>query len=308
MSLTGVSNLFTTSQPKHTDPLFNLMKEITFIFPQLLRQESSDTDYEQDQDLPSVYLYANPLVSWLLLLASSSIFPSKNISFSGSSCACSSENSSEVSDFEKATYWDSLFDLEGEDSEWISDFESSSPLSTKSDSDSDSSSELSDSERVTYLDSLLSLEDEDCEWLSDSKPELDLIETQVVSSDEPLFWPFEEEFNCNSQESWSSFPISPRKHINSFLTTHKSSGLKQRKQKCHEAEPETRVVSSLEPLSVGKNFPEKIHVSGKQVPKEKGYFALDQQLSIETLVGLEEFDGHEGLDSEFYGNVFVLDE
>jgi hypothetical protein len=39
------------------------------------------------------------------------------------------------------------------------------------------------------------------------------------------------------------------------------------------------------------------------IPSE--YFDLDQEFAIETLVGLNEFDGHEGLDSEFIDDNFM---
>ncbi|KAI9081980.1 hypothetical protein K1719_036242 [Acacia pycnantha] len=280
------------------------------------------------------------------------------LSFSGNSAhsyACSSENplsskrgsSPEVSDLDKASYWHSLFNLQSEDVEWISDFKASSPFSTKSNSSIDSS----DLEGVTFFDSLLSLEEkEDLEWFSGSKAELEYFDspnlccnsqgdpelllqtyTEQVIADEPLFWPFQEDFKCDSEECWNSFCISPRKHINLLGTPAKSSasklkprkgcskGLVLGKQNSDEAECRSRSETSRRTTlftsssakrvpRAGNNSTRKDIVLNRFVAWERGYFALHRQLPIEKLVGLEEFDGHEGLDSEFNGDFLILDE
>ncbi|KAL2328849.1 hypothetical protein Fmac_022276 [Flemingia macrophylla] len=50
--------------------------------------------------------------------------------------------------------------------------------------------------------------------------------------------------------------------------------------------------------------------SNYDFPLGRQDLSLDQEpeIPIETLVGLEEFDGREGLDSEFNGDVFMLEE
>uniref|UniRef100_K7M3J0 Uncharacterized protein n=1 Tax=Glycine max TaxID=3847 RepID=K7M3J0_SOYBN len=237
------------------------------------------------------------------------------------SFGCSSENPStplsskcnayfQISALEKASYVHSLLSLEDEDTEWLSDSkpsvrsfeEPSTPLSYKC----DAYYEISDFDKACYMHSLLSLEDEDSEWLSDSKPSGGSSENsstpisynwsivvppsvstsssftgvqcgnseEEFSADEPLFWPFEGKLNWNSEEPWSSFCTSPR-----------------------------RSSAKIVPLLECEHFDS----NKDQLLLGKEYFDLCQELTIETLVGLKEFDGHEGLDSEF-DDVSLLDE
>jgi len=192
--------------------------------------------------------------------------------------------------------------------------ENSTPLSSKCDSYYD----VSDLDKASYLHSLLILEDEDSEWLSDSTswdivvPPSDsedtisvenLLETagleEKFSADEPLFWPLEEKFNWNSEEPWSSFCNSPRRRsaLNSRPSTSKI-------KECNEAQCSVNCETSrlsMWPKSSRKIVP--LECEDFELAKDlllgNEYFALDQELPIETLVGLKEFDGHEGLDSEF---------
>lgn len=286
----------------------------------LVLEFSGDHDHPccYQRDLPPdktcfLYLCANEsLVLWFFLVASSSLFLSKNENFlycftlkyeeaesldaiEYSPLSLKNDSSSEVSDLDKASFWDSLFNLESEDSEWISDFDPSK---------CDSSVEDSDFDAASYLDSLLSLE-EDWEWLSDSNPESDF-QSLSSSADEPLFWPFEEEFDRNFEESWSSFPVSPRKHIKSEPSRPTTRILSESSGK--NAALVKRGVPRMKAVSVTKKSPKKNVVSKVEVAKERGYFAVDQELPIETLVGLEEFDGHEGIDAEFKGDIFMLDD
>ncbi|PNY17637.1 hypothetical protein L195_g014385 [Trifolium pratense] len=229
---------------------------------------------------------------------------------------------------DKASYRRSLLSLEEEDSKWLSDSmipeDPSSPLSYNGDSET----EISDIGTPSYWDSLLKLDEQDSEWTPDSKHGLECVhvgspissfkinwgneilpsvstissfttphcgesedvfsaenllktpDIEEFNGDEPLFWPFEGEFNWDSDES--SFCSSPRK-ILVFDSGSKTSRIKGRKQKGDE------------------DFDSDI-----DIPLE--YFDLDQEFAIETLVGLNEFDGHEGLDSEFIGDDFMLEE
>lgn len=229
---------------------------------------------------------------------------------------------------DKASYTHSLLSLEEEDSAWLSGSmipeDHSSPLSYNGDSFTD----ISDASTPSYWDSLLRLEEEDSKLISDSKQEPEyvqdgspissykinwgtevlrsvstissftgthcgksedvfsaehLIETadiEELNGDEPLFWPFEGEFNRDSEES--SFCSSPRKRL-VFDSGSTVSRIKGDEQKGDE------------------DFD-----SSMDIPLE--YFDLEKEFAIETLVGLKEFDGHEGLDSEFIGDGFMLEE
>ncbi|OIW15934.1 hypothetical protein TanjilG_04469 [Lupinus angustifolius] len=238
-----------------------------------------DEDKSYSSSLHFLGLANGCLAFWLLLVASSYLDLSTTLNFF---CTCRSKtvekvsltvrtisnartekgatasNShhecdaySEISDFDKTSYFDALLSLEDEDTEWLSYIGSPSYWDSLLNLE-----EEKDSDKDMYFDSLLSLEDEDNGWLSDSfeNPstplsykcdflseisDIDspnywssLLKLEEKDNDEPLFWPFEEE-----------------------------------------------------------------------------NFASNNDHSIETLLGLNEFDGHEGLDSEFniFGDDFMLD-
>ncbi|KAK7335830.1 hypothetical protein VNO80_27901 [Phaseolus coccineus] len=239
------------------------------------------------------------------------------------SFGCSSENPStpfsynfdavsDISDLDKECCMQhSLLILEDENSDRLLDcksyYECSSENSTPLSSKCDSYYDVSDLDKASYLHSLLILEDEDSEWLSDStswdivvppsvstgsfpgvnfgdSEDKNLLETagleEKFSADEPLFWPLEGKVNWNSEETWSSFCTSPRRR---FALNSRAS--RSKRKECNEEKGSEGL------CSVNK----------------KEYFALGEELPIETLVGLKEFDGHEGLllDSEF-NDAFML--
>ncbi|GAU21926.1 hypothetical protein TSUD_110660 [Trifolium subterraneum] len=308
----------------------------------LLKLEEEDNEWNSDK--------ASYWDSLLSLEEEDSAWLSNSMISEDSSSPLSSNGDSEteISDVSTPSYWDSLLKLEEEDIEWISDKASyqrsllsleeedstwlsdsmisedpSSPLSYNGDSET----ENSDIGTPSYWDSLLKLDKQESEWIPDSKQGLECVqvgspilsykinwgievlpsvytissltgphcsESEVFSAeyllktpdieefngDEPLFWPFEGEFNWDSDES--SFCSSPRKRL-VFDSGSKTSRIKWREQKGDE------------------DFD-----SDMDIPLE--YFDLDQEFAIETLVGLNEFDGHEGLDSEFIGDDFMLEE
>ncbi|KAG4961423.1 hypothetical protein JHK87_038056 [Glycine soja] len=238
---------------------------------------------------------------------------------------------SDILDLNKSSYMHPLISLEDEDSDWLSDSkscgfssENSTPLSYKY----DAYYEISDLDKASYLLSLLILEDEDSEWLSDSSSWSIVVPPSVstsssftgvqcgnseeFSADEPLFWPFEGKLNWNSEEPWSSFCTSPRRRFDSKSTTSRIKGCD--KKKGNEAlcivNYETSKLS-MWAKSSAKIVPllecEHFDSNKDQLLLGKEYFDLCQELTIETLVGLKEFDGHEGLDSEF-DDVSLLDE
>ncbi|MED6207667.1 hypothetical protein PIB30_037879 [Stylosanthes scabra] len=87
---------------------------------------------------------------------------------------------------------------------------------------------------------------------------------------------------CSSEDSWSSFCSSPRKkHV--FDSGSITSSL-------------TKILFNEDDLNACSN---------------KDLFGMDlcgwdEEISIETVVGLKEFDGHEGLDPEFNCDAFLL--
>ncbi|AES67742.2 hypothetical protein MTR_2g098620 [Medicago truncatula] len=220
---------------------------------------------------------------------------------------------------DKASYSHSLLSLEEEDSAWLSDSMISEDPSSPLSSNGGSFTDISDVGTPSYWDSLLRLEKEDNEWISGSKQGLQCVQhgspissykvnwgaevlpsvstssfteahcekpdvfsaehrietadTEELNGDEPLFWPFKGEFSWDSEES--SFCSSPRKRL-VFDSGSTASRIKRDEQKGDD------------------DFDSSI--------------VLDKECAIETLVGLKEFDGHEGLDSEFIGDGFMLEE
>ncbi|KAI4334608.1 hypothetical protein L6164_019275 [Bauhinia variegata] len=271
------------------------------------------------------------------------------------------DSSSDISDLERASYWDSLLNVEEEDSEWILD--SKPELDYIKDGFSRPSYKRSWGSvvvaSVSYFPSITRVQGSRSE--ENSSVEHQLEDKEDINSDEPLYWPFEGKSNWNSEESWSSFSISPPKHINCFGTLTKSveakllerkleinkgcrrrlgfgstkSGISECKQKGHDAvcrrKPESsrlRMPSKCSskiapseskhdivilrqgvvPSNQGRTSVKEDFASKKELQVGMGDFALDEQLTIETLVGLKEFDGHEGLDSDLDDDIFMLDE
>ncbi|KAG4979622.1 hypothetical protein AAZX31_12G051100 [Glycine max] len=242
---------------------------------------------------------------------------------SGSCCGCSSNNSSTHICFKCDFNCDPLLTLENEDSKWISDSnpygcssaKPSSPLSTNGihcDRSKDN---------IISVEHLLEIED-----------------MQEFNVDEPLFWPFEAKLNWNySEESWSPFCISPRKRV-VFGSRSMTSRIKESKHKdpgieCSVTSEPSRITMSSKGSAEIVNSElndEKVvlksredgnklifvdnlnedHEPNYDLQLARGDFSLDQEpeIPIETLVGLKEFDGHEGLDSEFNGDVFMLED
>ncbi|KAJ1424438.1 hypothetical protein SESBI_11628 [Sesbania bispinosa] len=249
---------------------------------------------------------------------------------------CSSENPSsplsykcdsfsEISDVDTPSYWDSLLRLEGKDSEWISD--SKQELEYVQDGSLSPSYKGSwGIEVLPSVSTISSFTGAHYDKLEDNISAEHLLETadmEEFSADEPLFWPFEGKFNWNSEEPWTSFCTSPRKKgckqkgdkalcsVNSEtsrLSMWSKSSPKIATLECKDEKVAMKRggVQSYKLLSLSKTFLNEDFDSNKDLPLGREYFALDQELPIETLVGLKEFDGHEGLDSEFNGDDFML--
>ena len=73
-------------------------------------------------------------------------------------------------------------------------------------------------------------------------------------------------------------------------------------------EPKDRKLPVQKFVGEDNNFSKEDFASKDKLSMGKEDFALDEELPIETLLGLDEFDGHEGVDSGFDGDVFSLDE
>ncbi|GMN52483.1 hypothetical protein TIFTF001_021618 [Ficus carica] len=162
---------------------------------------------------------------------------------------------------------------------------------------------------------------------------------EYYTDQEPLFWPFEKKLDWNSpEENWRFFTMSPRK--NTIETFQRSTsdepfelGLSQRWKLGAAAEElrgrknkgvcNCRVSSS--PSRLGretKNDNEKVLPSEEKNDKlstaveksdklEEEFFATKEEeevFSIEKLLGLDAFDGHEGVEYEFNQHDFSFDD
>ncbi|KAK7272019.1 hypothetical protein RJT34_28352 [Clitoria ternatea] len=211
-------------------------------------------------------------------------------------------------DADMPSFWDSLLSLEGEQSERISNSDSKQEMNSVLDGSPCSSFEGSFS------------------TTSSSSPfsgiSLEYADLEEFNADEPLFWPFEEKHNWSSEEPWSSFCTSPRK---SFVSNSRpkrvTKGCKKKgnsKASCNvnsETSRSSKKSCSAEIVPI-KSEDEKIALPlnnsfldedldlNKDFHLGIEYVALDP---IETLVGLKEFDGHEGLVDWDFNDVFMLD-
>ncbi|XP_022145197.1 uncharacterized protein LOC111014703 [Momordica charantia] len=162
-----------------------------------------------------------------------------------------------------------------------------------------------------------------------------------VDPDEPIFWPIELKIDWKSMEDWDWFSISPRKDLRSSATPPNSTGFRfeGRKMNLNQAPKRRLVFSSRSAASemmelkqrqdkrvttvprigtVPSRFNRAIKNSAGKRSGEKLFcvdrdfletdLAENEELPIETLSGLREFDGREGIDSEFDDVVLSLDE
>ncbi|KAK7261602.1 hypothetical protein RIF29_27917 [Crotalaria pallida] len=215
----------------------------------------------------------------------------------------SGDSLSEISDIIGSPfYWNSLLGLEENDSESISD-------STKHC-------------KVLHPISFTVSSNTTRVQCSRSEDNVSLDTEEYFSADEPLFWPFEKHHNWNSEENWSSFCSSPRRRL-VFESNSPTPKKKECKEKFNDDDALcSSVKSEISGLSMWSKSSAKILDYEDDLSKStllddenfgsdidlllaSEYFDLDQGLPIETLVGLKEFDGHEGLDSEFDGDVFM---
>lgn len=237
---------------------------------------------------------------WLSDSMTSSENPSTPLS---SNC----DSFTEISDVDTPNYWDSLLKLEEVDSEWISD----SKQGLKYVQDGSPVSSYKINWGTVILPTISTVPSFTVDIISAE----DLLETADIeefNGDEPLFWPFDGEFNWNSDES--SFCTSPRKRLVFDSGSNRIKGCEQNRNEasccvnCETSRLSMWSKSSVETLTLGcdKLFLNEDFDSYMNISLE--YFDSQQEFTIETMVGLKEFDGSEGLDSEFIIDVFMLEE
>lgn len=209
-------------------------------------------------------------------------------------------------DLDRTGFWASLVDLDGKDFKWISD--SDSVLDSFQSSDFPSSS----SSGVSVAD-----------------------DSEDFNTDELLFWPFKQKPDC-FYGNWDCFSMSPRKNSNK----KNAASLGHHTRKTDTNEVRRKLVftsgSTFSKILAWKQRSSNKYISYTAAPSRsskpaKTYlelvpfqttdgrkvlnqifleeeFASNKELPIEKLLGLDEFDGQEGIGSEFNKDDFSLDQ
>ncbi|KAJ4723297.1 Histone demethylase UTY [Melia azedarach] len=238
-------------------------------------------------------------------------------------------DSSSLVDTDRISFSESLVNLDGEDSEWISD--------TESDSEHFQSGFLSQSYSSEKLHYDVCL-----------KQASEAEDLEDLSADEPLFWPFDQEKDWSSEEAWKCFSMSPRKGLIKVMTPQENSvestSQKFIARKVHPKNGSARklVLSSGSAASkilelkqrTNNKDPKKIERTPSRLRNSNKFsleddhkveptetkpcstdrdlfqddFAVNEELPIEIVLGLDEFDGHEGVDSDLNEDLFFLEQ
>ena len=177
------------------------------------------------------------------------------------------------------------------------------------------------------------------------RPEIALEATDLedFDTDGPLFWPFERKFDWNSKETLRFFTMSPRKNIKIFPTSTPDRNLRNSELSLHQmkrpffklgAVASNKIMerrrrndnttyspsrfsgatnnSSAKVVALETNNENVVEYPTRGKGSDNYFlgesFGSKEELPIEMLLGLDEFDGHEGVDSQFNEDDFSLDE
>ncbi|PQM35833.1 uncharacterized protein Pyn_18647 [Prunus yedoensis var. nudiflora] len=310
-----------------------------------MRKASRDEDNNLEEDMKD-----EKIVTWLLSSAKSDA-NARGCSVTSSTPLSTKSDSSQSLDFERIGFRVSLLNLDGEDNKlipgadpkldyFLSDFPSPSYKSN-----------WGHEFQSCNFSSGAQSETSGCDFSSEHASEA--ADCLDLNTDEPLFWPYEQKIDWNSEATWNYFSMSPRKDVSittfgsppdSVQLSHHdrniglkegqrrrlvfSSGsaaskimeLKQRYNKGarrtitlpSRLSRATKTSAKIVPLNMKDDTAElkdrKAHVERPvdmvKAPIEEG--SASKELPIEMFLGLDEFDGHEGVDSEFDKDDFSL--
>ncbi|KAJ6289409.1 hypothetical protein OIU76_025265 [Salix suchowensis] len=232
--------------------------------------------------------------------------------------------SSRVSDLDRMSFSVSFLSLDGDDSTWTPDTELESDILKSSFPSpscrrSLSSGAFSSSSNVSTPGKF-----KKGDLRRDSSPENSSSEAEVLkdsNTDGPLFWPFDKKLEWDSEEDWKCFAMSPRKDMPQLSISPRRGGLKSGVQEktCLQLRSGSAKYSgeetkkgndhrSAKKMNSTQSRLKKSVKDGKvSTPKvDSDDVASNKKLPIEMLLGLDEFDGHEGVDSGFNEAVFSL--
>ncbi|XP_050213223.1 uncharacterized protein LOC126664736 [Mercurialis annua] len=164
----------------------------------------------------------------------------------------------------------------------------------------------------------------------------DSVDLENFDTDEPIFWPSEWKHDWNPEETWKCFSMSPRKYDTALVKPAQSTISKPTKSKLRVPSLDSRkgcrrrLDFGPAPTAASKILERKRRGNTKIKPANattpsrlrKTRVKLEMEddtkegkhseevafeLAIESVIGLEEFDGHEGVESDFNEDVFCLD-
>lgn len=173
----------------------------------------------------------------------------------------------------------------------------------------------------------------------------EVMDLEECSIDKPLFWPYDLMPEWGSNTEWDFFVMSPRKNISKIVNLHKTppdtprlrllnkkmdlekgcrrkllfgSGSNSSANLDFKTSNNTRVVRRMKSMPTRFKMGVKTNEDGgtreslegknliKETSKHKVVEKLNGEHAIETILGLDEFDGHEGIESEFNKDDFSL--
>lgn len=274
----------------------------------------------------------------------SSLYLSGDTTSTDNSISQSSRNSDlKKQDLDGADFILSSGSVDGEDCKWISKVESGWLESFQLDGTSSPSLQGSSScsSAVSHHD--FKLMPDQLDFSSEN-----VSATADLNGDgEPIFWPFEGKFDPDAEETMRYLSMSPRRDTKAVRTPKsiiarrldekggarrqlqfESSGSKSlgRSGSSQPADNGLREAKAAAPSRLRRNLEnctkivplasDKSMFSSKKSPCSERQLFLEEdfpskinyELPIEKLLGLPEFDGHEGVEAEFDGDVFLFDE
>lgn len=181
-------------------------------------------------------------------------------------------------------------------------------------------SQTEDFDGVTLMLSLVNLNHEHseehvlsearCSFCSESGGDL-----ECDCRDEPLFWPFKSKFNREAEESMKYFCMSPRK--NNVLDRSKTLDLRGGCRRRLEFGTVNLRLNTGNNLRRNNTMPSRLSITRSRtlqdllILEDDGLLTIydndEEESPIEKFLGLDEFDGHEGVDLDFNRDSFSLD-
>ncbi|KAI3823129.1 hypothetical protein L1987_04559 [Smallanthus sonchifolius] len=142
----------------------------------------------------------------------------------------------------------------------------------------------------------------------------EVMDLEEVSTDKPLFWPLNSASDWSSETKWDLLTISPRKDVcykfgrspKTCLDSHGNMDLEKGCNRQVEFNGDSNSSSNMEQAEVDR-------LTRRSLIKHKIVLEdlllvdkLNAEGVIEQVLGLGEFDGHEGIESEFNKDEFSL--